>query len=219
MIGQMLCLKTRLLCLNARRCFSTPVATGALLRETMRRVPQPVVVVTCNAEGNMRGLTCSSFNSISLDPPIVSFAVKPPSATLDLLTRSPRFAIHILASNQIAHSQAFASPITQSNFDAFPHFLDDGESPLPILRGCLSVLVCDLELKTDIGDHQVWYGRVQKVIQDGIEKSAQGDYKKLLPLVYYESSYRSIGDELFIEAFENSTLSFADWTHRAHLRY
>ncbi|KAJ3283164.1 hypothetical protein HK104_010524 [Borealophlyctis nickersoniae] len=38
------------------------------------------------------------------------------------------------------------------------------------------------------------------------------------PLVYYESSYRSIGDEVFIEAFENATLSFDQWTHRAHLR-
>ena len=31
-------------------------------------------------------------------------------------------------------------------------------------------------------------------------------------------SYRSVGDETFMKAFEDTTLLFEDWTHEAHLR-
>ena len=34
----------------------------------------------------------------------------------------------------------------------------------------------------------------------------------------YFRSFRSIGDETFLQAFEDTTLPFVDWTHEAHLR-
>ena len=62
----------------------------------------------------------------------------------------------------------------------------------------------------EVGDHEVWFGEVVEVLKEDSTKD---------PLVYYQQSYRSVGDELFIDAFENATLSFNQWTHRAHLRF
>ncbi|KAJ3326301.1 hypothetical protein HDV06_000177 [Boothiomyces sp. JEL0866] len=130
---------------------------------------------------------------------------------------SPKFAVHILSSKQISHSIAFSSPKTQSDFAKFPHYIDNLHNELPILQGCLSVLICK-PFKTDsVGDHDVWYGEIVDIQADGI-KMIQGVKEPLKPLLYFDSKYRSIGDEVFIEAFENSKLDFQDWTHRAHVR-
>ena len=41
---------------------------------------------------------------------------------------------------------------------------------------------------------------------------------QLCPFDDYFRSYRSVGDETFMTAFEDTTLLFEDWTHEAHLR-
>lgn len=37
-------------------------------------------------------------------------------------------------------------------------------------------------------------------------------------MLFFCRSFRSIGDEAFIQAFEDTTLPFEDWTHEAHMR-
>ncbi|KAL2916862.1 hypothetical protein HK105_203641 [Polyrhizophydium stewartii] len=190
-------------------------ALGDSLRSVMRKVPQPVVVVTVATPDEARGMTCSSFTSVSLSPPIVSFAVRYPSSTSQLLSSSSLFAVHLLARQQVAHSVAFSSPKTQADFTRFSHHLDESGTGLPILHGSLGVLICRPESRVQAGDHEVWYGRVERMVH-GLG-STRGD-PKMEPLLYYESSYRSIGDEVFLDAFERGTLSFSEWTHRAHVR-
>ncbi|EGF79124.1 hypothetical protein BATDEDRAFT_90155 [Batrachochytrium dendrobatidis JAM81] len=200
------------------RTISSTVVEGNL-RQLMRQVPQPVVIVTaCDTTATphqSRAMTCSSFTSVSLTPPIVSFAIRHPSSMSPLLHRSSNFAVHLLSKQQISLSVAFSSPSTQTNFAAFSHHLDDGGTGLPILHGSLSVLICQAEQSLQMGDHEVWFGRVKRIVPGlGVSKN----HPKMDPLLYYESSYRSIGDEVFLDAFEKGTLSFDEWTHRAHLR-
>jgi hypothetical protein len=109
----------------------------------------------------------------------------------------------------------FSSPTTQHKFDPFPFYVSN--SNIPILHGCMSVLECAPYEKHLIGDHEIWYSKVLDIVPDGIKKQGE-KYESLKPLLYYESSYRSIGDKVFIQAFETSQLDFAEWTHRAHLR-
>ena len=47
-------------------------------------------------------------------------------------------------------------------------------------------------------------------------KDSHPDEPDPKPLLYYKSSYRSIGDQLFMEAFESGELE--PWTHTEHLR-
>lgn len=179
-----------------------------------------VVVVTLNTPETPThhlGTTCSSFTSVSLQPPIISFCVRSPSRTSAILNANPstHFAVHILSKHQTHHSLAFSSPKTQHVISAFPHHIDTS-TKLPILHNCLGVLICQAVKNVQIGDHETWFGHVKRIVH-GVGSVKIGE-TNMEPLVYYESSYRSIGDEVFMEKVEKGTLSFAEWTHRAHLR-
>ena len=188
---------------------------GEIYKECMRAVPSPVIVVSTALENVKRGMTCSSFTSISLEPPIVSFALRYPSKMAELLEKREKFAVHLLSTDQVAQSKAFSAPASQSNFDSFPHYHQEN---IPILQGCLNVLICKTFHKILVGDHLVWFGVVEKILPDGIQK-IDGKYLPLKPLLYYEKGYRSIGDDdAFLRAFESTSLPFAAWTHRNHLR-
>ncbi|KAI9099276.1 flavin reductase like domain-containing protein [Phlyctochytrium arcticum] len=193
---------------------------GGELREIMRKVPSQVVVVTLTTnetESNHLGTTCSSFTSVSLDPPVVSFCIRHPSRTSTVLQQktSSHFAIHILSRHQTQQSLAYSSPQTQHIFDTYPHHIDT-DTKLPILHNCLGVLICKPVQSVQVGDHEVWFGEVSSIVH-GVGSTKNGG-KDMEPLVYYESSYRSVGDEVFMEQLEKGALSFDEWTHRAHLR-
>lgn len=74
----------------------------------MRHVPHPVAIITStdpsvSADRASKGMTVSSFNTVTLYPePVVSFNVKRPSETLNALTRSGRFLVHLLAPTKAA---------------------------------------------------------------------------------------------------------------------
>ena len=83
------------------------------------------------------GVTVGSFTSISLEPPIVSFAVRPPSRTVDALRGTGRFVAHVLSKDQVRHSIDFSTqrPDGTSQFRPGSYYLDpDG---LPVLLGGL----------------------------------------------------------------------------------
>ncbi|KAF9157706.1 hypothetical protein BGX21_000689 [Mortierella sp. AD011] len=89
--------------------------TSEKLRRVLRKVPFPVVVVSTSSPHNpshRRGITISSFSSISLRPiPLISFCVKLPSRASTILHESDQFVVQFLASDQIPHSVAFSSSV------------------------------------------------------------------------------------------------------------
>ncbi|EED24519.1 hypothetical protein TSTA_078730 [Talaromyces stipitatus ATCC 10500] len=75
------------------------------IRLLMRRIPHPVAIVTAYSSSSTsttrpspRGMTVSSFNTVTLHPkPIITFNVRQPSETLAALQSSGRFLVHLLA--------------------------------------------------------------------------------------------------------------------------
>ncbi|XP_041364966.1 uncharacterized protein LOC121380213 isoform X2 [Gigantopelta aegis] len=181
----------------------------------MRKVPQQVVVVTAavfDKDKKMwkkRGITCSSFTSVSFFPPIVSFCLYKHSSMHDLLQSVDQFALHVLANNQVRHAMHFANNPGEGScqFEAIPHV--QGKEGLPIIIGSLAVLLCRVHSIHTVGDHQVWYSRVTGV---SVSEHLQD------PLLYFIRSFCSVGDEVFLQAFEHATLPFEDWSHEAHIR-
>ncbi|CAD5124220.1 DgyrCDS12515 [Dimorphilus gyrociliatus] len=180
----------------------------------MSKVPQPVVVVTTAKESNddqliKRGVTCSSFTSVSLKPPIISFCMNRPSRMHDLLLQTELFAVHVLAKDQVDYGIHFskASLNGKNQFEEIPHIIN--KQNLPIIENTSAVLLCNYHSVTTIGDHHVWYGLVRNAVVNNQSEEA---------LLYYSRSFHSIGDEAFMQAFENKTLPFKDWTHEGHLR-
>ncbi|KAI9235524.1 MAG: flavin reductase like domain-containing protein [Podila humilis] len=89
--------------------------TSENLRKVLRKVPFPVVIVSTNSPTDptqRRGITVSSFTSISLQPiPLIAFCVKLPSRASVALHESNQFVVQFLAEDQIAHSVAFSSSV------------------------------------------------------------------------------------------------------------
>ncbi|KAL4973685.1 flavin reductase like domain-containing protein [Aspergillus desertorum] len=95
------------------------------IRLLMRRVPYPVAIITSTEPlpsttptplsptvnisftSRFRGMTVSSFNTVTLTPhPVISFNVRRPSETLQALLSSGRFLVHLLATDQATASLA-----------------------------------------------------------------------------------------------------------------
>lgn len=186
-----------------------------IFKLAMRKVPQQVVVVTTglyqqeSKQWLKRGVTCSTFSSVSVHPPIISFCLNQGSRMHDLIKSTKMFAVHILSQDQIKHGIHFSKPAkeVECQFETVPHVQD--EEGLPIILDSLAVLLCDSHSFHSVGDHTVWYGNVNRIsISNG----------SLEPLIYFTRKFRSVGDEIFLSAFEGVTLPFQEWTHEAHLR-
>src|SRR3990167_430360 len=69
-----------------------------------------VTVVTARgAEGQLVGLTANSFNSVSMDPPLVLWSLALASASLPVFATGAHYAINVLASDQVALAEQFAA--------------------------------------------------------------------------------------------------------------
>ncbi|XP_060553983.1 uncharacterized protein LOC132715028 isoform X1 [Ruditapes philippinarum] len=188
--------------------------TRKTYKNIMQRVPQPVVVVTSgyHEDGmwHKRGMTCTSFTSVSFTPPIVSICLKIPSKFHDIVNKTKHFAIHTLANHQVNYGMTFAVNIPGVNQFANIAHHDSAHVPgIPVLLGCCAVMECKADSVHAIGDHNVWYGNIYDAhIDDNVSH----------PMLYQSRSFRSVGDEIFIQSFEDATLPFENWTHEAHLR-
>lgn len=185
----------------------------------MRKVPQPIVVVTTSQTDDRthrRGITVASFTSVCLDPdPLVSFCVRTPSRASDLLHSSGSMVLNMLAHEQVAQSVAFSSP-GGDPFTTVP-FYDDPQTGLPVLMGTLGAMHCRVYKVVQLGDHEMWITQVVKV-EEGVG-GEHGVREEAQPLLYYDRHYRSLGEQVFMKQFsDDSDTSAHKWMHRAHLR-
>jgi flavin reductase (DIM6/NTAB) family NADH-FMN oxidoreductase RutF len=134
----------------------------------MRKVPQPVVVVTTARPEKpeyRRGITVSSFTSIALHPfPLISFCVRKPSRASDLLHEAGRFVVQVLSSHQVQQSIAFSSP-NQEGVDQFKDvpFYSDPQTHNPVLMGSVGAMHCSTHNVFVLGDHELWVAKVDRV--------------------------------------------------------
>src|SRR3954466_15518408 len=109
----------------------------------MRRVPAAVAVVTVEVEGRAAGLTVGSLVSLSLEPPLVGFAIRRDAALHELLRESPELAISVLADGQEHLAQHFARGVPPialwTGIETVP-----GELGAPLLEGAVGWIECRL---------------------------------------------------------------------------
>lgn len=167
---------------------------GEALRQMMRQVPSPVTIVTAAVYGEMRGITIGSFTSVSLNPPLISFNVAQQARMHPLLLQARHFAVHILKAGQVALSQRFAEPGLSSaeQFEGLAY--QRRPEGTPVLEGVLAVLYCRPYRIVEAGDHTIFVGEVIEV-----EALADG-----LPLLYYNRTYRAVGEALAPELLDSN---------------
>ncbi len=116
------------------------------------------VVTTRDADGNPLGLTVSSFNAVSMEPPLVLWSLDRGSSTMPVFEAASHFAVNVLASDQMAISNRFAG----SEDDKFRDLeCRDGASDVPLLPGCVACFQCRTIHRYDGGDHVIFVGQVE----------------------------------------------------------
>lgn len=127
-------------------------------RNALGQFPTGVTIVTTrDAKGTNVGMTASSFNTVSLDPPLVLWSIGKDAASYDTFMASEHFAIHVLAAGQDNLSNLFA----QKGQDKFENIdCREGLQGLPILPDFAACFQCQVEHRYAGGDHTILVGRV-----------------------------------------------------------
>lgn len=122
------------------------------------------VVTTVDGEGRPHGLTVNSFSSVSLDPPLVLWSQSRTAPSHVVFSGCDRFAVNILADDQIAVSDRFA----RAAADKFAGIATrPGEGGVPLIEGSAAQLECRRVNAYPGGDHVVFIGQVERIGRSG----------------------------------------------------
>jgi 3-hydroxy-9,10-secoandrosta-1,3,5(10)-triene-9,17-dione monooxygenase reductase component len=119
-----------------------------------------VTVVTArDRSGYDVGVTANSFNSVSLDPPLVLWSLDRRTRSFGTFDQAAWFVINVLAADQVALSRRFARRTEGGKFDGVR--FTRGRGGAPILAGCAAHFLCRKGYSYDGGDHQILVGEVR----------------------------------------------------------
>ncbi|MBK1615415.1 nitrilotriacetate monooxygenase [Rubrivivax gelatinosus] len=153
------------------------------LRRALGHFATGVTLVTCvGADGHRVGLTVSSFQAVSLDPPLVLWSLREASPSLPAFRQARHFAVNVLAEAQLGLSRRFASPVPDKFGEGE---WSEGEGGAPVLAGCAAVFECEAVSSQAAGDHVLFIGRVCRLADAA-----------LAPLLYQGGHYRQLGGVL-----------------------
>ena len=130
------------------------------LRNALGCFTTGVTVVTTTNDGVDAGVTVNSFNSVSLDPPMVLWSLAKSAGSFHTYHTADHFAVHILAADQEPLSQRFAT----RGIDKFAGVeFHRGVGDVPILDGCSAVFHCKTVYRYEGGDHEIYVGQVERL--------------------------------------------------------
>ncbi|MNQ13209.1 p-hydroxyphenylacetate 3-hydroxylase, reductase component [compost metagenome] len=143
-------------------------ATGITIVTTQDDRQQPI------------GVTASSFNSVSLSPPLVLWSIAKSAYSYTSFAQAEHFAVHVLGADQAALSDRFARAST----DKFAGLnAATGLGDVPLLHGCLARFECATEHRYDGGDHMIIVGRVLRLNLPDPQRE---------PLVFFKGNYATL---------------------------
>ena len=119
-----------------------------------------VTIVTArSADGALTGLTASSFNSVSLAPPLVLWSLARRAASLQVFSAGSHYAINVLAASQKALAERFATRGVD-RWQGVVH--TPGVSGAPLLEGAVATFECFNRSRHEEGDHVIFVGEVER---------------------------------------------------------
>jgi flavin reductase (DIM6/NTAB) family NADH-FMN oxidoreductase RutF len=149
----------------------------AEFRAVLGHFASGVVLVTGMDDDEPAGLTCQSFFSLSLDPPLVALAPGKSSTSWPRASRTGSICINVLAGDQEGLAIIFAT----TGADKFEGVgWSPGANGAPRLHGALAWIECTIGDVHDAGDHHLVVGQV-----DTVEMGAGQ------PLLFYRGGFGS----------------------------
>lgn len=140
-------------------------ATGVTAMTTLTRSGQPC------------GMTASSFNSLSLDPPLILWSLAKTTPSFDQFQVNDPFAVNVLSAEQ----EGIARQLSKSSTDKMKDIpLHEGLNKVPLIVGCIAYLECTVWARYPGGDHDIIVGQVRRIFNIG-----------KAPLVFHGGAFRS----------------------------
>jgi flavin reductase (DIM6/NTAB) family NADH-FMN oxidoreductase RutF len=115
------------------------------------------IVTTRAADGTPAGLTVNSFNSVSLDPPLVLWSLNLNASSLDAFRDCRHYAVNVLAADQLEAAKTFADP-NADRFGVVPW--RTGPFDVPVIEGVVAALIVGNRSQYVEGDHVILVGEV-----------------------------------------------------------
>lgn len=128
-------------------------------RDVMGAFPTGVTIMTVGLEGGFRlGVTASSFNTVSLDPPLVLWSLALRAPSLAAFRAHDHFGVNVLSAEQREVALQFARPAP----DKFAGVATEAGAGtgVPLIRGALAQIECRVAARHPGGDHEIILGEV-----------------------------------------------------------
>ena len=165
---------------------ATPAPGARPFRDALGRFATGVAFITAAPDGQPAGLIVNSLASVSLEPPLISFAASRSSLTWCRMRRSGRFAVNVLG---LQH-EPFATRASPAGADRFAGIAwEPGHHGLPLLTDALATLECQITAEHPAGDHWIVIGRVENLHISPIKN----------PLVFFAGEFgtqQQLGDTI-----------------------
>jgi len=117
------------------------------------------VITTRLDNGKFLGITASSFNTVSLNPPLVVWSLSNSATSLPVFTVNSHYVINVLAASQIHLADQFSKPL-EDRFAGVAYTLS--ENGVPILDGATAWFECHNRSRYPEGDHVIFVGEVEQ---------------------------------------------------------
>jgi len=156
----------------------TSLVDADLFRALLRRHAAAVVVITAPGEPPA-GFTATSFTSVSLDPPLVSFCLAHTASAWPAISAAGTVAVHVLTQEQEHVARTFAT----RGIDRFAVHgaWRPGPGGVPLLDGVLARIVCRVVRRVEAGDHSI--------VLAAPEAGSHHEDLSAAPLVYHDGHY------------------------------
>ena len=144
-------------------------------KKTLSMFSTGITVVCVKNNNSIYGKTVNSFNSLSLNPPMVLFSLGNYSSSINQFSKAKFLSINILSNKQKKLSNNFAS--STPNLENI-NFIK-GKNKTVIIPECIANLECKLTDKIKKGDHIIFICKILELQSND----------KLIPLLYFNSKY------------------------------
>ena len=161
------------------------------LRRCLGSFVTGVTVITALSEdGTPIGMTANSFNSVSLDPPLIVWSLRMNARAFAVYSQAKRFVVNILSEEQVDVSNRFAKS-GPDRFDGVA--VTAGIEGVPLIDGCSAHLECRTETVYPGGDHLLFLGRVERIVGSARKPLAFGAGKYMVVHPYDNSANADFG--------------------------
>lgn len=143
---------------------SLPPTDSAHFRDCLSRFATGVTIVaTRDGDGRHVGLTVNSFNSLSLDPPLILWSLGARASALEIFKGRRYFSVSVLAVDQVDTALRFASRVPDRFAGVGIH---EGIEGIPLIDGALAWFECERLTQLRHGDHWLFIGEVKRCAMD-----------------------------------------------------